>query len=85
MGSCSQDNKYLGRHLDPNVDPPFSFKEKKHKELSDMYQRILIGLGLAPQLCTKYVRQSRKTEGLMHTPIRPHWMHSIWRGFYPWM
>jgi hypothetical protein len=69
LSAPSQDNKYLGRHLDPNEEPPLSFKEKKHKELSDMYQRILIGLALAPQLCTKYVRQSRKTEGLMHTHL----------------
>ncbi|KAL3779195.1 hypothetical protein ACHAWO_008101 [Cyclotella atomus] len=34
-----------------------------------MYRRILIGLGLAPQLCTDYVRQSKKTDGLMHTHL----------------
>lgn len=63
----SVENKYHGRYLDPSEEAPLSFLEKKHKDLSEMYQRMLIGLGVSQRMCKSYVIRSRSTEGLMHT------------------
>lgn len=65
----SAHNKLLGRLLDPNQDPPNSFKVEYQKSLSDMYQRILIGFGVPKCICDDYVRRSRNVDSLMHTHL----------------
>jgi hypothetical protein len=69
LSAPSQDNKYFGRFLDPAEEPPASFLRKSHKDLSDMYQRVFIGLGLPPWKCAEYVRRSRKNDGKMHANL----------------
>eukprot|EP00804_Cyclotella_cryptica_P029472 CCRYP_011281-RE/>CCRYP_011281-RE protein AED:0.21 eAED:0.21 QI:965/1/1/1/0.88/0.84/19/194/1883 len=65
----STQNKLLGRMLDPNGNPPNSFKVERQKSLSDMYQRILIGFGVPKLVCDDYVKLSRNVEKLRHAHL----------------
>ena len=65
----SDENEKLGRFLDPSEEAPNSFVTKSRKDLSDMYQRMLIGYGVGQSICRAYVKQSRRTEGLRHATL----------------
>ena len=65
----SDENGKLGRYLDPSEEAPNSFVTKSRKDLSDMYQRMIVGYGVDQSICKKYIKQSRSTEGLRHTHL----------------
>lgn len=69
LTSPSDENGQLGRFLDPSEKAPESFVTKSRKDLSDMYQRMLIGYGVDQSICREYVKQSRRTEGLRHATL----------------
>ena len=62
----SKDSALFERYLDPDENTTEGFITKSQKELSEMYQRALTGLGVSKQLCNDYVKQSRKVSGLKH-------------------
>ena len=63
----SEENKNLGRYLDPNESATKSWKKgDRRKQLSPMYQRMVIGYGVGVRAVKEYARQSRKVMKLRH-------------------
>lgn len=69
LSAPSEDNKLLGRYLDPDEGAPASYETNPQKKLSGMYQRILIGFGVPKPICKKYVQQSLVTSNKRHTHL----------------
>lgn len=66
MSSPSKPCKAFGKYLDPEEVAADSFVKQSPTKLSDMYVRMLVGLGLSPQQCNGYVKDSLKLPGLRH-------------------
>ncbi|KAL7541843.1 hypothetical protein ACHAXR_011280 [Thalassiosira sp. AJA248-18] len=66
----SDENNQLGRDLDPDATAPGSWKDKDRKQLSTMYQRMLIGFGVKKGIVDTYTKQSRMPKNLRHAHIK---------------
>jgi hypothetical protein len=64
MSAPSEPCKDFGKYLDPDQTATDSFMDKPQKKLSDMYVRMLVGLGLKPQQCKTYMQTSLKLDNV---------------------
>jgi hypothetical protein len=62
----SEENKQLGRFLDPEEDARKSWASDYKKPLSDMYQRMLIGFGVKESVVKDYAQSAKKAKMLKH-------------------
>ncbi len=62
----SEENKQLGRFLDPEMDARESWASGYKKPLSDMYQRMLIGFGVKESVVKDYAQSAKKAKKLKH-------------------
>ncbi|KAL7546948.1 hypothetical protein ACHAWF_010266 [Thalassiosira exigua] len=62
----SEENKSLGRFLDPEEDAAPSWKEQKKKALSKMYKRMLRGYGVKMSDVFTYAERSQEPQKLRH-------------------
>lgn len=58
----SDENKQLGRFLDPEAEPQKSWVKKEKKPLSDMYQRMLVGYGVEQSVVEVYTKSAKKVK-----------------------
>lgn len=63
-------NIQLGRYLHPDDDACNSWKKQKHKELSEMYQRMLLGFGVKEEYVSSYTELSRSSDRLKHAHLK---------------
>jgi len=67
----SQENVQMERMLDPDAaHPTKSWKEKDKKQLSPMYERMLIGFGVSKSLVKSYTIRSRQPMKLKHAHMK---------------
>jgi hypothetical protein len=62
----SEENKQLGRFLDPVVDARDSWTANDKRPLSDMYQRMLVGYGVKKSVVDEYAQSARNPIKLKH-------------------
>ena len=59
----SEENRQMGRLLDPDANPPIkSWIEKKREPMSKMHQRMLIGFGVNQSYIKAYARPAKIPE-----------------------
>lgn len=66
----SEENKQLGRFLDPEVDARKSWASDYKKPLSEMYQRMLIGFGVKQSVVKDYAQSAKKAKMLKHAHLK---------------
>lgn len=67
----SEENVQIGRMLDPEAaHPKKSWIEKDKKQLSTMYQRMLVGYGVKKSIVDSYTRRSRQPKKLKHAHLK---------------
>lgn len=76
----SNENKLMGRFLDPEKSAPPSWCKESHKLLSDMYQRLLTGYGVKKEDFDNYRRDATKSNKLRHGELlaKSGSCNSIW-------
>ncbi|KAL3765869.1 hypothetical protein ACHAWU_005402 [Discostella pseudostelligera] len=62
----SEENKQLGRFLDPVGDARDSWTANDKRPLSDMYQRMLVGYGVKTSVVDEYAQSARNPIKLKH-------------------
>jgi hypothetical protein len=66
-----ESNVSLGRYMDPESDNPCkSFMQRPARPLSEMYIRLIIGLGVPRRAVMSYVRNAKTIKGLKHAHLR---------------
>jgi hypothetical protein len=71
----SDENKQLGRFLNPEAEPQKSWVKKKKKPLSDMYQRMLVGFGVEQSVVEEYTKSAEKVKKKLKHGKGNRWVH----------